>query len=347
MKAECGTTPAPAERQDVKLIFELTSLCNFSCPYCIREENEEPGFLPVRIVEKVLEETRQYQSVNYVAFTGGEPTLHPEFPALLALVARYGHRFGFVTNGWQFTTKTLAQVKPYREHLARVTFSMDGAAEETHDTLRGRKGSYRRLMQAITVCHTLGIGVHVNMVVTRANRDELKAMALLAGRLGCDALAYGHCQPTPHSVTSGLALSPAERLQVEHEIAELQRLYRMPILLAGDHYNPSRFHQCSQMQMREFNIDHRGRLTACCMLSGFRGGTPDTDVIADLHEVSFYEAHRRLVSQIARVNLEKIERLVTREPKEKDYFICTHCLEHYGKVPRVAARSPLPVLAHL
>jgi len=280
MKAECGTTPAPAERQDVKLIFELTSLCNFSCPYCIREENEEPGFLPVRIVEKVLEETRQYQSVNYVAFTGGEPTLHPEFPALLALVARYGHRFGFVTNGWQFTTKTLAQVKPYREHLARVTFSMDGAAEETHDTLRGRKGSY-------------------------------------------------------------------ERLQVEHEIAELQRLYRMPILLAGDHYNPSRFHQCSQMQMREFNIDHRGRLTACCMLSGFRGGTPDTDVIADLHEVSFYEAHRRLVSQIARVNLEKIERLVTREPKEKDYFICTHCLEHYGKVPRVAARSPLPVLAHL
>jgi MoaA/NifB/PqqE/SkfB family radical SAM enzyme len=335
--------PSTAAQQGVKLTFELTSLCNFSCTHCIREEGGA-GFLPVALVEKVLDESRRYGNVTFVGFTGGEPTLHPEFPALLGLVASHGHRFGFVTNGWSFAAKTFAQLQPHREHLAHVTFSIDGATEETHDALRRREGSFRRLMQAITLCRFNGISVHVNMVVTRANRGELQAMAVLASRLGCDALLFGHCQPTPHGLAAGLVLDTAERRRVEEEIAALQGLFRMTILLAGDHYNPSRFHQCPQMQMREFNIDHRGRLTTCCMLSGYRGGTPDTDVLADLREVSFYEAHRRLVEEIARLNLEKIERLA-REPEEKDLFICTHCLERYGKVPRGASRSSLPILA--
>lgn len=344
MSTDRLAAPPAAEPQGVKLIFELTSLCNFSCTHCIREEGE-PGFLPVSLVEKVLAETRRYGNINYVAFTGGEPTLHPEFPRLLELVTGYGYRFGFVTNGWRFVDRTFAQLAPYRGQLAHVTFSVDGATEQSHDTLRRRKGSFRRLLQAITLCRFQGVGVHVNMVVTRDNRAELEAMALLASRLGCDALLYGHCQPTPHAVAAGLVLDAAERRRVEEEIGRLQSLFRMTILLAGDHYNASRFHQCPQFQMREFNIDHRGRLTACCMLSGYRGGTPDTEVVADLREVSFYEGHQRLVSTITRLNLEKIARVSTTEPEEKDQFICTHCLEHFGKVPRGTTRSPLPILA--
>lgn len=331
-------------RQGVKLIFELTNLCNFSCTHCIRDEPENPVYLPVPLVEKVLEETRRYQNVSFVAFTGGEPTLHPQFAAMLQLVTVHGHRFGFVTNGWRFAESTLAQLRPYREHLSHVTFSIDGANEETHDTVRRRKGSFRRLMQAVTLCRFNRIPVHVNMVVTRANRAELQEMALLASRLECDALLYGHCQPTPQAVAAGLVLQPGERRQVEAEIAQLQQTFRTTILLAGDHYNESRFYQCPQLQMREFNIDCRGRLTTCCMLSGYRGGTADTDVLADLNHVSFYEAHRRLVAEIARINIEKLEVLETREAEERDHFICTHCLERYQKVSRARARPSLPVL---
>jgi MoaA/NifB/PqqE/SkfB family radical SAM enzyme len=343
MEVQRGIVPSSDEgRQPVKLIFELTNLCNFQCPHCIREEGSAAVYLPVSLVERVLDQAQLYHNVGFVAFTGGEPTLHPEFAGLLPLVAAYGHRFGFVTNGWRFAEKTLEQVKPHREHLAHVTFSIDGATEATHDALRRRKGSFRRLMQAIMLCRFHGISVHVNMVITRNNRSELEAMAMLASRLECDALLYGHCQPTPHAVAAGLVLSPTERREVEHDIADLQRLFRTTILLAGDHYNPSRFYQCPQLQMREINIDSRGRLTACCMLSGYRGGTPDTDIIADLNEVSLYEGHKRLVAQIARINEEKIDRLVARQ--ETDDFICTHCLEHYRKLPRSGARAALPIL---
>jgi hypothetical protein len=71
------------------------------------------------------------------------------------------------------------------------------------------------------------------------------------------------------------------------------------------------------------------------MLSNYRGGTPETDVLADLHTVSFVEAHRRLIAKIAQINLEKLERLSTCAPTEAEQFLCTHCLLHYQKVPQL------------
>jgi hypothetical protein len=72
------------------------------------------------------------------------------------------------------------------------------------------------------------------------------------------------------------------------------------------------------------------------MLSNYRGGTPDTDVLADLRAVSFVEAHRRLIAKIAQINLEKLDRLATCAPTEAEQFLCTHCLLHYQKVPQLA-----------
>jgi MoaA/NifB/PqqE/SkfB family radical SAM enzyme len=190
-------------------------------------------------------------------------------------------------------------------------------------------------MQAISLCHVHGIPVYLNMVVTRANRAELEAMAVLASRLGCAALGYGHCQPTPDALAANLVLSARERRDVEADIAALQQMFTMPIVLAGDHYTASRFAQCPQLHMQEFNIDYRGYLTACCMLSNYRGGTPDTDVLADLRTVSFVEAHRHLIAKIAQINLEKLDRLATCAPTEAEQFLCTHCLLHYQKVPQL------------
>lgn len=318
----------------IKLIFELTNRCNFSCVHCIRAEDGPHHDLPVTIVNKVLTEVQAYQPVSLVALTGGEPTLHPQFAEIVELVARARYSFTFVTNGWNFP-QIFAKIQVWKSALESVSFSLDGASETTHDTLRRQPKSFRRLMQAISLCHVHGIPVQLNMVVTRTNRDELEAMAILASRLGCAALGYGHCQPTPDALAANLVLNARERRDVETDIGALQQMLTMPIVLAGDHYTAARFAQCPQLQMQEFNIDYRGYLTACCTLSNYRGGTPETDVLADLHRVSFVEAHRRLITKIAQINLEKLERLVTHAPTETDQFLCTHCLLHYQKVPQL------------
>lgn len=319
----------------MKIIFELTNLCNFKCTHCIRNRAEIQYNLPVAIVEKTLRESQTYHNINTIAFTGGEPTLHPYFQDIVKLVVKYGHQFGFVTNGWNFQEKTLGEIKPFRDHISRIHFSLDGAKEETHDTMRHQPGSFRRVIQAITLCRFHEIPVIINTVVTRANRTELEDIALLASRLRCEALGFAHCQPTPDGLAAGLVLDTKERRQVESDVANLQEVFKFKVSLAGDHYSKSLFFQCTQLQMQEFNIDYRGNLTFCCMLSGYRGGIPDTDVLADLSKVSFHEAHRRLVARIAEINLEKIDRVATQNFEESDYFICNHCLSHFQKIPQV------------
>jgi MoaA/NifB/PqqE/SkfB family radical SAM enzyme len=165
-----------AKTQGVKLIFELTNLCNFSCIHCIRDEAGPTQYLPLEIVEKVLTEVTPYHNVTFVAFTGGEPTLHPHFTDLIKLVTAHGYAFGFVTNGWNFQN-IFANIAPFQEYIGNVSLSLDGATEATHDALRRRPGSFRRLLQAISLCTFKGIPVHINMVVTKANRAELEAMA--------------------------------------------------------------------------------------------------------------------------------------------------------------------------
>ncbi len=324
-----------ANGQGVKIIFELTNVCNFGCTHCIRNEHGPADYLELDVIDKVLAQATSYQDVTFVALTGGEPTLHPSFEAVLDVIAKHDLKFGFVTNGWHFTRKTFGQVAAHLSRLESVTFSIDGATEETHDAIRRRDGSFRRLMEAITLCRARGVSYHVNFVVTRANRTEIEQMALLTSGLGCTRLFFGHCQPTPDAISAGLVLTAKERREVESEVAQLQSALRMQILFAGDHYSTSLFHQCDQLRMREFNVDCRGRLTACCMLSNYRGGESDTDIIADLNRESFFEAHKRLVEKIAMINAEKITRFTTGAVRGIDHFICSHCLDHYDKVPNL------------
>ena len=210
-------TPIINKSQGVKIIFELTNLCNFNCVHCVREQENSKQYLSLAIIEKVLKEIKPYHNVNTIAFTGGEPTLHPHFEDIIRMVTGYGYQFGFVTNGWNFQD-IFVKIKPFKDYISSVTLSIDGATEKTHDALRCHSGSFRRLMQAITLCKYHGINFHINMLVTRSNRSEIEAMAMLASRLSCDILLYGHCQPTPDSLTADLILNTQERRQIETEI---------------------------------------------------------------------------------------------------------------------------------
>ena len=318
--------------QSAKLIFELTNVCNFGCPYCIRGEDGDPHFLSIGLLTRVLQQAKVYGNIDYVAFTGGEPTLHPHFDVAMERTVQHGFRFGFVTNAWQFTKKTAFQVAPFKDSLDAVTFSIDGADAKTHDKLRQRDGSFARLMEAAIYCQSNGWPFHVNFVVTKANMTQIADMALLAARLRCEGLFFGHCQPTPDAIAANLILSAEERRDVEAEVSRLQSEFRMQILFSGDHFTESPFHRCDQLRMREFNVDFRGYLTACCMLSNFRGGQEDADVIADLNVESFFEGHKKLLGKTTELLTAKIDNVCKGSSSVTDRFMCSQCLAHFGKV---------------
>src|SRR5215211_3401110 len=77
-----------------RLSVELANICNLHCSYCFRSEDNlyssQAEFFPVELLQRVIADARDVAKVTKINFTGGEPTLHPQFAAILETVASAG-----------------------------------------------------------------------------------------------------------------------------------------------------------------------------------------------------------------------------------------------------------------
>ncbi len=103
------------------------------------------------------------------------------------------------------------------------------------------------------------------------------------------------------------------------------------------YFSESPFFPCGPLELEEFNLDYRGNLSLCCQLSGYEGGTPGTDLMGNLHEVSLTEACARFRQRVETYLADKRERVARGEFTELDHFPCWYCVKYLDKVPRLGA----------
>jgi len=93
--------------KSLMMIFLLEE-CNFDCPHCVREDEPmDPGYkLSFRQLQLCLSDCRSLESIRWVHFSGGEPTLWTEgnrdLVDLLLEISKSGFTPGFTTNGSSF-----------------------------------------------------------------------------------------------------------------------------------------------------------------------------------------------------------------------------------------------------
>lgn len=312
-----------------RIVIELTNRCNLHCKHCFEERHAAMGDLSIKIIQKVLREGKTC-GIDHLSLTGGEPTVHPQFPEIVRQVSEAGYTFSFVSNGVNFP-RIYPLLLLHRHSLAGVTFSLDGAHEDTHDRLRG-KGSYRRVMQAASACVLKDLPFTFNMVLTAQNQHEVGEVVGLAGKLGSGGVRFAHLMPTPETAMHGLDLSPKERREVEAKIWELQKIATVAVGMAPGYFSGSPFFPCAPLELKEFNLDYRGNLTLCCQLSGYSGANQETDVMGNLHEVSLAEACERFRQRVSTYLADKHERVSRGEFSELDHFPCWYCVKYLGKV---------------
>ncbi len=308
------------------ITIELTNRCNLRCRHCFDNRHRADGDLDMMIIGKILNSAKAH-GFHHLSFTGGEPTLHPEFTRILEMTSEAGYSFGFVSNGWNFMG-LYGQLLPLRDRLGFITFSLDGAQEETHDRLRG-KGSYRKVMQAVSACMIKEIPFTLNMVITSQNRGEIEEMKELAMKLGSHGLRFGHLLSNASASAQALYLSPEERRDVEAAMLSSQDDYPIAIAIAPGYYTEDLF-PCAALQMKEFNIDWRGHVSLCCHLSGH--GEGNDHVAGDLDEMSFPEAYRWLSKFHEKFRQQKQTHHALGTFRDSDYFPCWYCENHFNKV---------------
>ena len=310
------------------IVIELTNRCNLSCQHCFTGRHGGDTDFPLELFQNVLDEAKGC-GFEKLSFTGGDPTVHAKFPEVLRMVHEADYKFGFVTNGWNFTS-IYPRILPYLKKASVITFSLDGATEETHDKLRG-KGSFRRVMKAMSVCVVEDIPFTINHVVSAHNKHQLQEMAQLATALGSRGLRFGHLMPNMITTLQNFDMSPFERKIAEAEINNMKSKFPIPIAMAPGFHTTSLF-PCAPLQLKEINIDCKANVTKCCHLSGHGDGVGQDDIAGNLNDMSFTDAYAEIVRENEEFHRRKMEHLRGGKFKDSDFFACWYCSLYYKKV---------------
>ena len=118
----------------ISINLDLTSACNFSCPFCVDSKLINAGkSLTLGEVKKTLDTLRSYGLLSVILIGGGEPTLHSDFGEIVRYIKGKGLQIGIVTNGSRLE-KIGAIVEELREK-DWIRISIDAAGEEVFKAL--------------------------------------------------------------------------------------------------------------------------------------------------------------------------------------------------------------------
>lgn len=146
-----------------ELWFHTGTACNLRCWFCL--EGSKPGdtrieMLTLADVEPYLAEAVEL-GVERFSFTGGEPFIVPEFPAILGAALDLRPCL-VLTNGTEPLLNRLAGILDLLEkpHPVKFRISLDWPDAARHDEARG-KGNFRRAVDCLRRLREYGFAVSV------------------------------------------------------------------------------------------------------------------------------------------------------------------------------------------
>jgi len=128
------------------LWFNTGTLCNLTCRGCYIESsprNDALAYIRAAEVAAYLDEIeRDRLPTRLIGFTGGEPFMNPELPAMLADALERGFEVLVLSNAMKPMTRRRAELERLRERYAsRLTLrvSVDHYTPALHEAERGRR----------------------------------------------------------------------------------------------------------------------------------------------------------------------------------------------------------------
>jgi MoaA/NifB/PqqE/SkfB family radical SAM enzyme len=154
----------------------LTNECNLRCPHCYR-----PDMVIERLTLQDIQRVCDGVPVKSMNLGVGENGLHPDYHAILDLLADRGIVTSITSNGLSTEVLTDAELQRFRS----VEFSLDFPTEQEHDAFRGQ-GNWRAVIKALERCANLSLPVTITCVMMRINYDQLPELARVAASFGAN-----------------------------------------------------------------------------------------------------------------------------------------------------------------
>jgi MoaA/NifB/PqqE/SkfB family radical SAM enzyme len=191
----------------ISINLDLTSACNFSCPFCVDSKLINAGkTLTLEEVKKTIHTLHSHGLLSVILIGGGEPTLHKDFGEIVRYIKSKRLQIGIVTNGSRLE-KIEAVVGELKEK-DWIRISIDAAGEGVFQALHlpktqvtlGRILEKAKRMKKKNPVVSLGYsfvivweGVEINGKRLRANLDEMTRSVELAREFSFDYVSFKPC----------------------------------------------------------------------------------------------------------------------------------------------------------
>lgn len=152
----------------------INSACNLRCRWCYAKGSEYHGKdLAWDLAKELIGLVKDLEITN-VTLLGGEPTLHPCLPEILAELSRQGIKSWMVTNGKRLANKDFAR-SLVNAGLGSVGISVKGSDDEQYRELTGNTG-YGEALDGLGNLQDLGLEPSVSITWVRDLANEYKAV---------------------------------------------------------------------------------------------------------------------------------------------------------------------------
>jgi MoaA/NifB/PqqE/SkfB family radical SAM enzyme len=113
----------------ISINLDLTSACNFSCPFCVDSKLINAGkSLTLEDVKKTIDTLHAHGLLSVILIGGGEPTLHKDFEKIVLYLKSKRLQIGIVTNGSRL--EKVEEVVGELKGKDWIRISIDAAGEE-------------------------------------------------------------------------------------------------------------------------------------------------------------------------------------------------------------------------
>ena len=183
--------------------------CNNHCVFCSQ------GELGAASPDSGREWDGAFPPVKELAFVGGEPTLSDRLLGAVAGARKAGAEWILVqTNARRLCYPDYARALR-SSGVDALDVSLQGSSPAMHDYHTGVPGSMAQTVAGLRRAKELGFRFGVSTVVTRSNFRHLNEIALLARRLGAEALQVAAAAPYGRAARSRDRVIPAPELVAE------------------------------------------------------------------------------------------------------------------------------------
>ena len=264
------TIPGPR-----RILIRLLSACNLQCDYCWDHSSLTPGpalpahMIDLNTVKNILDSAARWGTEKIILSGNGEPTLHPDFAAIVAYADKKKLALELLTNG-TFPLKLL----PLMARIKSISVNLSAADKNAYkrlqhpnaphlfDNLITNLGTLARMHQKYRQPK-----LHLVFIVTRPSYPHIPDILALAKDMGIPSILFKRFSPTP--ATQPLSLAAIDRKHLA-AIINNQKNKSWPLTHNLDNFQPpleksSRVtHITCLTGWTELSIETDKRVGFCC-----------------------------------------------------------------------------------